>query len=102
MLESDYPPEDNWDPDELNLEPLVSACAKLGNEPSYTNRVVSRAFNKTNEFSGTIDYILVSPQVVVHSAEVSPHNADSYLAKSLCPNEYEPSDHVPVMAELSF
>ena len=100
-LNQDYPPEDNWDPSELNLEPLVSACAKLGNEPSYTNRVVSRAFNKTNEFSGTIDYILVSPQVVVHSAEVQPHNTDSYMAKSLCPNEYEPSDHVPVMAEVS-
>jgi mRNA deadenylase 3'-5' endonuclease subunit Ccr4 len=101
-LDEDYPPEDTWNPNELNLEPLVSACAKMGNEPSYTNRVVSRAFGKTNEFSGTIDYILVSSHITVHNAEVQPHNTDSYLANSLCPNEYEPSDHVPVMAEVSF
>jgi mRNA deadenylase 3'-5' endonuclease subunit Ccr4 len=99
-LTKDYPPEDTWRPHELQL--LQSACAKVHQEPIYTTKVVSRAFDKINHFMGTLDYILVSATVQVHTAEVVPHNTDSYIAKSLCPNEYEPSDHIPVMAEISF
>lgn len=97
-LDRDYPPEDTWNPNTLNLKSLTSACANP-NEPLYTNKVVSRAFGKTNNFMGTLDYILFSPCLTLINANVFPNNMDSYMSKSLCPNEYEPSDHIPIIAE---
>ena len=71
--------------------PLRSAyAAAAGAEPSYTNL--------TPDFTGTLDYLLVSPDVAVVAALETPGPG---LGVGL-PDASHPSDHLPLAALLGF
>lgn len=72
------------------LLPLRSACAVAfgGSEPAFTNR--------TPPFSGTLDYILLSPDVTVHAVLETPGPG---LGEGL-PDATHPSDHLPLLASI--
>jgi endonuclease/exonuclease/phosphatase family metal-dependent hydrolase len=97
-LDKYYPPEDKWRPDNLRL--LINTCDEVGKSPKYTNRAKFYIRGEKKDFTGTLDYILVSDDIKVVDAEVCPNDIDSYNKYSVCPNEYEPSDHIPVVAEI--
>jgi CCR4-NOT transcription complex subunit 6 len=74
------------------LPPLRSAHAAAGggSEPPFTNR--------TPSFTGTLDYLLCTPDVALHRVLALP--AAGELAEGL-PDEAHPSDHLPLVACVS-
>eukprot|EP00897_Mesotaenium_endlicherianum_P005356 jgi/Mesen1/4849/ME000244S04027 len=71
---------------------LKSVYALVGREPSFTTY--------TPDFTGTLDYILVSPSgVKIRKLLSVPKEGDESIAGGL-PNSLHPSDHLPIGAEL--
>mmetsp|Transcript_11666 Transcript_11666/g.34961 ORF Transcript_11666/g.34961 Transcript_11666/m.34961 type:complete len:211 (+) Transcript_11666:83-715(+) len=82
--------------------PLVSAYAAFGKEPEVTNF----AFNKfqTEPFCDTLDYIFLGGTTTwkVLDVKPTPAKADLDLAHGSFPDPNQPSDHVPIAADLQF
>jgi len=86
------PSEDPWTPHFPT--PIRSACVVAnGSEPAWTNNCHHPRSN--TRFKETLDYIWISPEWHVAEAGV-----DCPPGTEICPNLNEPSDHVPVFAEL--
>ncbi len=96
LFDTDYPPVDTWRPSGLSLKPLRSAVREKHTvEADWTTYAWLRCFNSPEPFMGAIDYIFVSDHFIVNDAFENPSQTDM-----LCPNFYEPSDHVMVWADL--
>ena len=84
--------------------PLVFESAyyvKCKKEPAFTcHAVIKRKDGKCTRFHGTLDYVFVTPGVIVESACVSPDISPNKLGESL-PNHYHPSDHVAIVARVT-
>ena len=71
---------------------------KRGAEPEFTNLARSK-FNKDGTFIETLDYIWLSPTIMVNAVKELPSKASMAGIQSF-PNKDEPSDHVMITAEL--
>ena len=107
LPESHVPPgqafleDEKFDIQQVLEIPLVSAYAtKLGKEPELTNF----AFNKfmSEPFVGTLDYIFLSSTAHwrVDDVKETPAEKDIDYNNGSFPNNLQPSDHVPVAADL--
>lgn len=86
-------PTDSWSP--TISTPLTSAHVLfMGKEPDFTNH----SETNMNKFTGTLDYIFVSPGVGVCGVDALPVLTVDTPTQ---PSEREPSDHLPVAANLT-
>jgi len=96
-VRNDFPPNDQWNPNQLGLVPMKSAIKVChGVEPEWTNYSISGVFGSKKALKLTLDYIFVSDHFRVLG---SFRRADS---DAICPNNTEPSDHVMVWADLEW
>lgn len=94
-IRNDYPANDIWNPNELELRPMKSAIRSFhGKEAEWTNYSISGVFGEKKPLKLTLDYIFVSIHFTVKNAFKSAEK------DNICPNESEPSDHVLVWADL--
>jgi mRNA deadenylase 3'-5' endonuclease subunit Ccr4 len=75
---------------DLDLESAYVSA--IGHEPSYTNF--------TENFVGCLDYVFVSVPRVRVSAVLLPPLADELQDETALPSTQQPSDHVPMCADL--
>lgn len=79
-----------WTP---SVHPMRSAYAQVGEEPDYTNHT----FSGGRAFTGTLDYIFMSPHFTAKHVIETPALA---MSTPICPNHEEPSDHILIGATL--
>ena len=99
QLPTDYVPPDSTG---FSMPPtsLVSAYAdKVGAEPELTNFAFSR--NQKEPFVGTLDYIFLSKSWTVNDVKPTPRLSQINLASGSFPDATQPSDHVPIAADLA-
>lgn len=71
--------------------PLCSAYASTRGEPHFTNY--------TPGFTGTLDYILFSPENIKPVSYLELPEPEASDIQGGLPNYYHPSDHLPIGAE---
>ena len=87
-----FSPSDTWVP-QLKT-PMRSAYAEVhGAEPEFTDYTRN---DKSGEFSGTLDYVFLSPGVQAQCMDALPKLADAVPS----PSELVPSDHWPLAGTL--
>jgi len=90
------PPEDKWNP---VIRPMRSAYfVKNGRDPEFTNYSIT--YNNKAGFSGTLDYLFLSPHWRVKQVIPLPQSTSHF--ETPLPTLKEPSDHLCVGANLEF
>eukprot|EP00466_Bigelowiella_natans_P000104 jgi/Bigna1/84799/estExt_fgenesh1_pg.C_10085 len=85
----------------LRSKPFYSAYqSKNGQEPDFTNYAVRTFKDKLIQFMGCIDYIFISDHWKVASVLETPDMEETKKACESYPTEDQPSDHLPIAAEL--
>eukprot|EP00392_Amoebophrya_sp_AT5.2_P016407 g16668.t1 len=105
QLEYDVPEkyQSLWRPQDNH--PLDSAYAMAkgshGKEPRFTNYASRKSEYEESDFMETLDYIFLSKSHwEVQRVLKLPEEREAYEA-GVCPNEYEPSDHLLIAATLT-
>jgi len=96
-----YPPQvrgEFWTP-RLRYAMKSAYKESQGKEPEFTN--YARTYDSDSAFIGTIDYIFVSPKILVHDVLSLPAK-DKVRGGGPLPNAYEPSDHILIAANISY
>jgi mRNA deadenylase 3'-5' endonuclease subunit Ccr4 len=100
-IRKDFPPEDTWNPNDLELGNIRSAVLEChGSEPAFTNYCFNSIFGNTEPFCDTLDYIFVSEHFGIEDTFKQPSFTST--TENLCPSIDEPSDHLLIWAELEY
>lgn len=98
----DVPPNEAGDEKfKMSVRPMRSAYKeKCGSEPALTNWAkTSRPGSPLKEFTGTLDYVFISPEWVVEDVQELPSQE---TAGGPFPSQHEPSDHLLLATSLTF